>query len=130
MKNASKTFWITNISDRNVTLGDLNVSIKSFTSADLLDNKHYPHLTLEMLEKSETNGSLFRKSNMVVHRKVPPTLPKKTQILMTNDAIPSREHSILQIKQENYEELNITDEQYLANQEPNDPAKPITIKKI
>ena len=126
----TKTFWVTNISDRNVTLRDLNVSIKSFTSVNLLDIKHYPHITLEMLEKSEKSGSLFAKKTMVKHRKVSPEGVKKTQVLFDRYAtIPSRQHSILQIKQENYEELNITDEQYLAEQEPNEPIKPMTTKQ-
>lgn len=113
------TFWITNISNRDVALADLNISIKSMTSVNLLDSKHYAHLTLEMLQKSEQSGSLFKKSDKLVHRKVPPyVLPKNNMHSLQRDptaVIPSRQHSILEIKEEKYDELNIVDDETIDN---------------
>lgn len=110
------TFWVTNISNRDVSLGDLNISIKSMTSVDLLDKQRYPHLTLTILQNSEQSGSLFKKRDKLRHRKVPPPESKKEKIqVQLNAYIPSRQHSDLEIKQETYEELNIIDEEIMLS---------------
>lgn len=59
-----KEFLIMNISNRDVSLSDLNVTIKAKKTVNLLDNRHY-QLTLNQLEKSAQSGSLFKKSNIL-----------------------------------------------------------------
>ena len=110
-KPQTMSFWITNISDRDVSLSDLNISIKAMSSVNLLDHNHYPHLTLEILQNSEKSGSLFKKQNKLRHRIAPPpeTIPTRTQ-LYVEAYIPSRQHSDLQIVQETYKELEIIDD--------------------
>lgn len=110
-KSKSISFWVTNISNRNVSLADLNLTIKAYASVNLLDNRHY-YYTLAELQKSATEGSLYKKSNMIVIRKVPPPNFPINKPTLQETFIPSRERSILQIKEEKYEELNVSDETF------------------
>lgn len=115
-KVSNPTFWVTNISQKDVYLEDLGVRVRAMTSINLADYKHYPHLTWEILNKSEISGSLFKKQKSIKHRKVEPELPKKNYIeLDTNAAIPTRQHSGLEIKEEQYDELNIVDDDVIAS---------------
>lgn len=107
----NKSFWITNVSNRNVSLADLNLTVKAFTSVNLLDNKHYSY-TLEQLEKSEKEGSLAKKSRLISVRKIEPEYLKVNVPFVHETYIPSRERSIYNIKDEKYEELNISDEDF------------------
>lgn len=109
-----KSFWLTNLCNRNVSLADLNVTIKAFSSVNLLDNRHYSY-TLEELEKSAKSGLIFKKRNILSVRKVPPVMIKMNIPIVQEAIIPSRERSVLVIKEENYEELSVSDEEF-ANQ--------------
>lgn len=106
-----KSFWLTNISNRNISLADLNLTIKAFSSINLLDNKHYQY-NLKQLEKSEQQGSIFKKRNRLKVRKVAPEILKMNVPFIKETYIPSRERSVLEIKEEEYEELAISDEQF------------------
>lgn len=67
-----REFWITNISrTRDVSLGDLRLTIKIGESRNLLDSKHY-HYTEEQVEKSAVSGSIYAKRNMIKVRDVRP----------------------------------------------------------
>lgn len=107
MKN--KEFWITNISNKSVSLGDLGLTIKPYCSINLLDAKHY-HYTIDQIEKSCAKGSLYGKRNkIVVRQKAPEDI--KNRIPMASDiGIPDRSRSMIEIKHVYYEELNILDE--------------------
>lgn len=104
-------FWVTNISNRNVSLADLNLTIKAFSSVNLLDKKHYS-FTIEQLLQSEAIGSIFNKKNKIVVRKVPPQTIKMNVPTLSETYIPSRERSVYSIKEEKYEELNLSDEDF------------------
>ena len=106
-----KDFWVTNICKMDVSLRDLNLTIKSFCSVNLLDSKHY-HYTLEQLEKSAEKGSLYNKRDRIVIRNVAPKIIKKEMPVIMETSIPSRQRSIYEITQQNYEELNVSDEQF------------------
>jgi hypothetical protein len=111
MKTEAPTFWLTNISNRNVSLTDLNLTVKAYSSVNLLDKRHYQY-TPEQLIKSAESGSLFKKRNKLVVRKIAPEILKANVPLSRETFIPSRERSMLVIKEENYEELNVSDEQF------------------
>lgn len=111
MKTEAPTFWLTNISNRNVSLTDLNLTVKAYSSVNLLDKKHYQY-TPEQLVKSAESGSIFKKRNKLVVRKIAPEILKANVPLSRETFIPSRERSMLVIKEENYEELNVSDEQF------------------
>jgi hypothetical protein len=40
-KKPEETLWIANISDRNVSLSDLGITIKAYSNINLLDKKNY-----------------------------------------------------------------------------------------
>ncbi len=104
-------FWLTNTSKYNVSLADLNLTIKAFSSINLLNSKHYSY-TIEQLEKSAKSGSIFKKRKILSVRKVPPTMIKMNIPVMEQALIPSRERSVLEIKEEHYEELSVSDEEF------------------
>lgn len=111
MKNNAPTFWLTNISNRNVSLADLNLTVKAYSSVNLLDKKHY-YYTLEQLQKSVESGSIFKKRDKLIVRKIAPEILQANVPLLRESFIPTREKSVLVIKEENYEELNLSDEQF------------------
>lgn len=110
MNSHSKpTYWVTNRSNRNVTLADLALNIKAFTTVNLLDDRHYRY-TIEQLEHSRLSGSIFKKGAMISVRDVPPPMPEKNTIAIVRDAIfPSKERSIFVIHQTEYDELKFDD---------------------
>jgi hypothetical protein len=111
MKKEDPTFWLTNISSMNVSLMDLSLTVKAFSSVNLMDKKHYPY-TLEQLTKSSESGSIFKKRDKLVVRKIAPEILIANIPLNRETFIPSRERSVLSIKEEHYDELNISDEQF------------------
>ena len=110
MNNYSKPeFWVTNISSRNVTLTDLAINIRSFTTINLLDKKHYAY-TQEQLDKSYISGSLFNKRDKIIKRKIPPVIEREDIKILRESSITSRTRSIFTIEQKEYDELKFSDE--------------------
>jgi len=109
MKTEQPTFWLTNVSNRNVSLSDLNLTVKAYSSINLLDNKHYQY-TLDQLQKSVESGSVFKKRDKLVVRKIAPEILKANVPLIRETYIPSRERSVFAIKEQNYEELRVENE--------------------
>ncbi len=103
-------FWITNFSNMNVSLADLNITLKPFSSVNLLDKKHYQY-TLQQLEVSASQGSIAKKKEKISVRKHCPII-NKDNVLVHISHMPSRERSIFNIKEEKYEELTISDEEF------------------
>jgi leucyl-tRNA synthetase len=107
MDGAKPFFWVTNFSNRNVTLSDLNISIPAGASVNLLDPYHYK-FTEEQLNKSNENGSIYHKKHLIRKRNVPPMMIPQHQLKMDPaTAIPTRGNSIFEIPKEHYEELKI-----------------------
>lgn len=111
MKPEQPAFWLTNISNRNVSLADLNLTVKAFSSVNLLDKKHYQY-SLEQLQKSAEDGSIFNKRNKLVVRKLAPEIFKANIPIARETFLTSRERSTLAIKEEHYEELEVSDEEF------------------
>lgn len=102
---------MTNTSPRNVTLADLALNIKAFSTVNLLDKKHYNY-TLDQLLKSQSEGSLFHKRDKIVVRKLAPQKnTNQNQMPVQRDAtIPDRQRSLYKVNDKEYEELKVTDE--------------------
>jgi len=112
IKTIEKTFFVTNISDRNVSLCDLNLTIPARTTVNLLSRGHY-HLTEEQLELSKSSGSLFKKRSLVKVRKIPPQQEIISKYTLGDEVhSPSRTKSIVESVQPQYEELNISDDMF------------------
>lgn len=109
-KKNKPVFWITNITNLNVSLADLNLTVKPYSSINLLNN-HY-HYTLEELKKSAENGSLHAKSNKIFIRKIAPETFVSPIEVNYEASLPTRQRSTLDAKEEKYEELNISDETF------------------
>lgn len=105
------SFWLTNISKRNVSIADLNLTVKALSSVNLLDKRHYSY-TLEQLQKSVKSGSVFKKRHFLKVRNCEPLILEMGMPLIKETFIPSREKSVLEIKEEYYEELSISDEKF------------------
>jgi hypothetical protein len=114
MKKQSPPFWVTNVSNMNVTLTDLALNIPAYRTVNLMDTRHYQY-TLEQLQKSASSGSIFKKRNKIVVRNIGPAISKETKPIDRETVIPSRNRSVFEIKEEKYEELEISDEA-LANE--------------
>lgn len=140
-KVLSPTFWVTNTSKSNVTLADLAINIPAFRTVNLMDSKHYSY-TLEQLKKSAESGSIFKKRNKIQVRQDCPEIPagkyidlkniKESILVNHNTNIPSRERSTLIIKEEKYEELQISDEDFASENAETaemDTLKPVVLTK-
>jgi hypothetical protein len=123
-------WWVTNISNRNVSLADLNLTVKAYSSANLLDQRHYSY-TYEQLEASKNTGSIAKKSDKIKVREVPPEVMKMNIPFSRETYIPNRERSTFEIKNDNYDELNVSDEQFAEeNADTADlDTKPLIIKE-
>jgi|SRR5271166_4379416 len=105
-------FWITNLSNRIISLGDLAVHIQPFTTINLLDPSYY-HLTRAQVDASRANGSLFARRNVIVERKIAPSAAAPKYIPYDRNAIyPGRKISGVETETVTYEELNISDTTY------------------
>jgi len=111
MKKEATSFWVTNMSPRNVTLADLALNIRAFSTVNLMDKRHYKY-TLEQLLKSQESGSLFKKRDKIAVRNVPPPDPDKiSKIPFVESAVlPTRQRSLYQIEDQEYEELKVSEE--------------------
>lgn len=110
MKKVEPAFWITNMSPMNVTLADLALNIKAFSTINLLDKRHYRY-TMEQLLKSQESGSLFKKRDKIAVRDVPPPKPEKEKVPFAHSSFfPNRARSIYEIDETEYEELSVSDE--------------------
>ncbi|HEY5268635.1 MAG TPA: hypothetical protein VII94_05960 [Candidatus Saccharimonadales bacterium] len=121
------SFWITNISPRNVTLADLAINIKAYMTVNLLDTRHYKY-TMDQLQKSKQSGSIFNKRDKIILRETEPTLnpneeaqtlfPKEVNLTFAREAvIPNRSHSVLIIDNIEYDELKVSKEDKLKQDE-------------
>lgn len=104
------SFFITNITNRNITIGDLQMSFKAYTTVNLLDFKHY-HFTEQQIIDSFQSGSLYKKRKMF---KIVNNLPKKDENKIVNTKVirftPPR--SIIKVEDKNFKELNYNDQDY------------------
>ena len=112
-KNQQDEFWVTNISDRNVCVADLGITIPARRSMNLLDSRHH-YYTLEQLKQSAASGSLHAKKHYLFVRTVTPELIftpgihiSKVPLFIAKQQLRSN----VVLKEEQYEELAITVEQ-------------------
>lgn len=129
-----KDFWITNVSKKNVCLADLALTVPAGASMNLLDSRHFNY-SLEQLKKSSSEGSIFKKNNMIRVRNIPPETEVIPDILVSNQIMQKsrdgKHRSTVKIVEKRYEELNVSDEkfaeQFSAGME--EPSKPLTSSK-
>ena len=104
-----KSFWITNLTKKDLRLGDLGISIKARSSINLLGNYK---LKPEQIYNSVINGSIARK--VEIHqlsiRKIPPIEFKNHIQVDLSNFIPDRAKVLVDHKTVEYEELKVIDQ--------------------
>lgn len=113
-KKKEPEFWVSNISDRNVSLSDLALVIRARTHVNLLDSRHY-HFTQEQLQLSADSGSLFKKNNLLKVRKLIPPDPIIKKLEISNETIERRTsvYSNLEIVEPQIDELNVSETEFI-----------------
>lgn len=112
-KDKQLEFWLINISKKSVNVGDLRITVEPYKSVNLL-SKHY-NITIEQLEKSCTNGSIFKLGHFLKIRKVAPVPPPEIIKAVYKGPRTSRmPRPIRLIEPEKYEELDFSDEKYAS----------------
>lgn len=115
MRHTPPAFWVANISNRNVSLTDLALTIPAHKTVNLLNQRSYPHLTSQIVHTSAASGSLWLKRSKITICKVPPQFtPTPLPNYDHTTSMPSRRRSALQITEVHYDELDISDETFAA----------------
>lgn len=102
------------MSNRLISLGDLGILLQPYQTVNLLDSRHY-FFTEEQIQASLKSGSLFKRSDKIVVRKIPPPKIFKGPSpigLDEKNEYPSKIRSLLEHKEFNYDELQMSDEEY------------------
>ncbi len=107
---ATKEFWIINVSKMDVSLADLNVTVRSHTSVNLLDSAHY-QLTEEQIQFSLEKGSLHKKRDKIKVRLHAP-IPEKPRLIEKAENFQRPLRSGIETTAPKYEELDISDEKF------------------
>lgn len=115
MPKRNKEFWITNTSTRDVSLADLNVTVRSFASINLLDPRHY-QLTEAQIQNSVTSGSIFKKRDKIKLRVSAPAVTQTVKIITQETAMPSRARSGIPKLVPQFDEIDPTDEEALIEE--------------
>lgn len=116
-----REFLVMNISNRDVSLSDLNLTIKSKRTVNLLDSRHY-NFTLEQLQLSAKSGSLFKKSAIL---KVIPNRIKKEKLLevVKKTTFPDKHRSTVVVNYYEYKDEDVDDDLKLAEHIAEENAK-------
>lgn len=109
----SHEFWVVNLSDKNVSLRDLAITIPAHSNKNLLGKKS--QYTLEQLLASVESGSIFAKRDKIKVRNVPPQIPVPPGIYIMKEIRTGPIRSLVEIKEPKYVELDFSDEQFVAN---------------
>jgi len=104
-------FWVINVSDRNVSLSDLALSIPAGRAYNLLDDKHF-HYTIEQLKASMETGSLYKKRNRIKIGNGPPQSRKLPKLTVSKYPIEIRPRSATTVEEPVFDELIVSDSDY------------------
>lgn len=115
--NKEKEFWVTNVSNKNVSLRDLALTIPVKRSVNLL-SKHYVY-NINQLELSAASGSLYAKRDKLLVRQIAPEAPIPSGIQVSK--VPrfiaqNMQRTKIIVEDVKYEELDIGSEEDFANE--------------
>jgi len=106
-------WWIINVSDMNVCLADLGITVPAGRGWNLLDLKHFT-FDVDDLEKSRAKGSIYKKRDKIkvgiTHQQIAP--PNKKEL--SQQPIQTRKRSAVKINDPDYEDGDwlFSDEEY------------------
>jgi len=112
-------FWVTNVSKKNVTLGDLALSIPRGRSYNLLDSRNFDY-TEEQLVKSAESGSLWVKRHLIKMGIQPREEPKDEGPTISKQPIQIRKASAVKLEEPEYSDWLYSDEEF-AHEMSEDP---------
>jgi len=111
-KKSMKNIWITNVSKRDIHISDLGLVVKSYTSIKILNNPRLRLTPLQVLN-SIKSGTIHKKRRyLVIGTNTPNQIVSQTKEISTQP-MPDRSRSLKEIKEETYEELMLSDEDYM-----------------
>ncbi|KKN18076.1 hypothetical protein LCGC14_0959350 [marine sediment metagenome] len=95
-------WWITNVSDMNVCLADLGITVPAGRSWNLLDKKHF-QFKVEDLERSRAIGSINKKRDKIktgiTHQQI-----VKSSHELAKQPIQTRKRSAVKITESKYDD--------------------------
>lgn len=100
--------WVTNVTKRDILVGDLGARIPSMKTVDLLDNRHSIY-TVEKVKKSLESGSLARRlaaKQILVRQSQPETISNRT-IEVSKITFPNKKRSTVKFEEKVFEELEL-----------------------
>lgn len=103
-----KEFWIKNISRRNVSLRDLNLTVPIGKTFNLLNARRFPYLNEALILESYASGSLYKKRDKVIKCNAPS--PIQHHLEMSTVPMIVRPISVVKVEEKVYEELILSDE--------------------
>jgi hypothetical protein len=109
--NDKKEFWIINVSNRSVCLGDLGVCLQPKQALDLLNIKNFS-FTEQQLEESKKSGSLYKKRDKIRALKEKPKFQKQTTKELSKVPMRGRRKVGTKIEEPKYDELLFSDEEF------------------
>lgn len=111
-------FYAINVSDKNVCLSDLALTIPARRCYNLLDQKHFSY-TIEELKASMESGSLQRKKHLIKIGKGKPQVVEPLKRVLSEYPMVVRSRSAVIVEEEKYDELYddvmISDEKYVED---------------
>jgi hypothetical protein len=113
-KIKEEEFWVTNISNCNVSLRDLGITIPSNKCVNLLNSKHYI-FNINQLELSAASGSLYKKRDKLLVRQIAPEKPISSGIHVSKlprFVAQNRIRTKILVEDVKYEELEISEEKF------------------
>ena len=111
--NESPAFWVVNISERNVCLSDLALTIPRRASMNLLDKAHFSYTYNELLASMRI-GSIFKKRHIIKIGTGPPVPIDDRKFEVSKRPIQIRKRSIVDVNETepDYDEIIWSDEQH------------------
>lgn len=110
-------FFVINVSDRNVCLSDLALTVPAGRCYDLLNDNF--SFTIEQLKASLKDGSLYRKRDKIKIGKGRPQTVEVGQREVSEYPIITRNRSAVKVDEPVFEDLVISDDDY-ANEMANE----------
>lgn len=109
-KQKDKQLWITNISrKRDISIGDLRLTIRIGQSINLLDKKHFKY-TEEQIRTSIEKGSLFLRRDVIKVREVAPVVfNMKLEVQQSDRSNLRHMRKYIPVDKPVYEELDFDD---------------------
>lgn len=99
--------WVTNLTKRDIGIGDLGVEVKSMTTVDLLSPGH-SYLTVSRIKKSMESGSLKRRKDqksLIIRFSKPELIERKIEV--SKVTFPGKYRSSVKFEEKVYKELEV-----------------------